>query len=606
VQVSGLSGVTAVAGGGSHTVALKADGTVWAWGYNNAGQLGDTTTTDRLAPVQVSGLGGITAVAAGELHTAALKSDGTVWAWVNSYVIGDGTTTDRLTPVQTSGLSLFPMCGPRAICNAGTGTCLALPAANGTACNDSNACTQTDTCQAGTCTGASPVMCAAPDQCHTAGSCDPATGLCSTPAKPDGSLCNDSDACTQTDLCQAGICIGASPVTCAAPDQCHDAGTCNSATGLCSNPPKLDGSSCNDANPCTQTDVCQAGTCTGSNPVVCAALDACHTPGSCDPQSGTCSTPPAPSGTICGPVECSGSTLNASQVCDGNGVCQPGQPKDCAPFTCAAAACKTICALAADCATGATCVAGSCTFDADGDGYLNLNDNCPLNANPLQTDTDHDGTGDVCDSDIDGDGYPNLADNCPLVANDQSDKNKDGIGDACDCANPLKPDGTVCDDGNACTQTDTCQSGTCVGANVLTCPPLGECEVGLCNPANGVCLPVHKQDKTPCAGGICLAGGCYVEGATSSSSGSGVGSSGSSGATGSGGMAGASTSAAGATSATTGSGMSPGTGGAAGAITLQGGACGIGGSSTSGAPWIGLGLLLALRRRRQSLKEAPL
>jgi alpha-tubulin suppressor-like RCC1 family protein len=107
VQVSGLTGVTAIAGGSSHTIALKSDGTVWAWGANSAGQLGDGTTTSRYTPVQVSGLTGVTAIAGGYAHTIALKSDGTVWAWgYNIYgQLGDGTNTSRYTPVQVSGLT---------------------------------------------------------------------------------------------------------------------------------------------------------------------------------------------------------------------------------------------------------------------------------------------------------------------------------------------------------------------------------------------------------------------------------------------------------------------------------------------------------------------
>jgi alpha-tubulin suppressor-like RCC1 family protein len=107
VQVPGLSGIKAIACGYYHTVALKDDGTVWAWGYNYYGQLGDGTTTNRNYPVQVPGLSGITAIASGYYHTIALKDDGTVWTWgYNNYgQLGDGTAINRNTPVQVPGLS---------------------------------------------------------------------------------------------------------------------------------------------------------------------------------------------------------------------------------------------------------------------------------------------------------------------------------------------------------------------------------------------------------------------------------------------------------------------------------------------------------------------
>ncbi len=103
-QVSELSGVTAIAGGGSHSLALKGDGTVWAWGYNAFGQLGNGTNADSNTPVEVSGLSGVTAIAAGAEHSLALKSDGTVWAWGRGQS-GNATFTDSNTPVEVSGLS---------------------------------------------------------------------------------------------------------------------------------------------------------------------------------------------------------------------------------------------------------------------------------------------------------------------------------------------------------------------------------------------------------------------------------------------------------------------------------------------------------------------
>src|SRR6266851_7500120 len=107
VKVSGLSGVTAVAGGRYHSLALKSDGTVWAWGYNGNGELGNNSTTSSSVPVQISGLNGVTAIAGGSFHSLALKSDGTVWAWGNNAdgELGNNSTTNSSVPVQVSGLS---------------------------------------------------------------------------------------------------------------------------------------------------------------------------------------------------------------------------------------------------------------------------------------------------------------------------------------------------------------------------------------------------------------------------------------------------------------------------------------------------------------------
>ena len=108
MQVQNLNGVIAVAAGGEQSLALKSDGTVWAWGRNDVGQLGDGTTAERHTPVQVHTLNGVTAIAAGQAHNLALKSDGTVWAWGGNDAgqLGDGTTTTpRPSPVQVHNLN---------------------------------------------------------------------------------------------------------------------------------------------------------------------------------------------------------------------------------------------------------------------------------------------------------------------------------------------------------------------------------------------------------------------------------------------------------------------------------------------------------------------
>jgi len=107
VQVKGLSDVAAITTAIDHTLALKKDGTVWAWGNNWSGQLGDGATEPRYTPVQAKGLRDMVAVAAGNSHSLALKKDGTVWAWGSNYYgqLGDGTTERSYTPVQVKGLS---------------------------------------------------------------------------------------------------------------------------------------------------------------------------------------------------------------------------------------------------------------------------------------------------------------------------------------------------------------------------------------------------------------------------------------------------------------------------------------------------------------------
>ena len=93
-----------IACGDDHTIALKTDGTLWSWGFNGLGQLGVNDTTNRITPVTTL-LGGNNwkSIAGGSTHTVALKTDGTLWSWgSNSYGrLGVNDTTNRSTPVTT-------------------------------------------------------------------------------------------------------------------------------------------------------------------------------------------------------------------------------------------------------------------------------------------------------------------------------------------------------------------------------------------------------------------------------------------------------------------------------------------------------------------------
>ncbi len=112
VQVTGLSGVASVAEGDFNSFALKSDGTVWAWGLNAAGQLGIGSNTDSDVPVPVSTFtGGVTGISAGYSQTIALKSDGTIWAWGGNAAgeLGNGSTTSSNTP-QPNGFTAATSC----------------------------------------------------------------------------------------------------------------------------------------------------------------------------------------------------------------------------------------------------------------------------------------------------------------------------------------------------------------------------------------------------------------------------------------------------------------------------------------------------------------
>jgi hypothetical protein len=240
-------------------------------------------------------------------------------------------------------------------------------------------------------------VCAASDQCHDAGQCNPATGICTNPPKPDGSSCDDNDACTQTDTCQSGKCQGSNPVVCPAPDQCHLPGSCDPADGSCSNPLKEDGATCNDANECTRADTCQNGTCVGEDPVVCDEPSVCHDLAGayCDTKTAECVYPPSANGTACD---------------DGNKCTQTDQ-----------------------------CWSGKCEG---------------LNLTQCTTPDDaqcQDSTG-SCDPETGTCSYPNVDNTTP------------------------------CEDGSLCTVGDTCQSGQCQSGTTLDCNDNNTCTSDSCNP----------------------------------------------------------------------------------------------------------------------------
>lgn len=99
-QVGTASDWSSVEAGDAHNAAIKTDGTLWAWGFNGSGQLGDGSTTTRMTPVQVGTLNSWASVSAGVSHTVAIKTDGTLWAWGDDSFGKLGTGANTTVPLQ--------------------------------------------------------------------------------------------------------------------------------------------------------------------------------------------------------------------------------------------------------------------------------------------------------------------------------------------------------------------------------------------------------------------------------------------------------------------------------------------------------------------------
>ena len=91
-----------VTAGWYHTTAIKSDGTLWAWGYNNYGQLGDGTVINKNTPVQIGADTDWITVIVGLNYTTAIKRNDTLWAWGDnrSGQLGDGTVIEKNVPIQ--------------------------------------------------------------------------------------------------------------------------------------------------------------------------------------------------------------------------------------------------------------------------------------------------------------------------------------------------------------------------------------------------------------------------------------------------------------------------------------------------------------------------
>ncbi len=350
------------------------------------------------------------------------------------------------------------------------------------------------------CTGRTGPACAGSGlcvACTASKHCTGAAGTCDTPSHQCVGCLTRSDCANPCQACTSGVCTAV--INQDDTDRC--AGTCDS-TGACKN---KRGQSCKANSDCVGGTSCADGiccdkACTGSCQAcdvegslgICTALASGATPrhsacggtgvcaGSCGGKTdGSCSYPTV----ACGSATCVGQTYQAAGTCNA-GNCKSPDPLPCSN------ACSTTAGCTGECRPGTKQCSGSQPQICDPDGAWQ-------------------NTGNACSG-----CYTCSAATGACVANT----------------------GNLCDDGNACTKTDTCQSGVCVGSNSKTCPTPPVCRgAGVCDPSTGDCnYPLAAKDSPcndnnactqfdSCQGGVCTGTAiscnsppaCHVAGACS-------------------------------------------------------------------------------------------
>ena len=397
-------------------------------------------------------------------------------------------------------------------CDPDTGECDFEGANESAPCDDDDACTEDDACAQGICTGAAQLNCADDNPC-TDDLCAPDTGCVHLPNQEP---CFDGDACTTDDVCTDAQCLGGPAPDCNDDNVCTD-DSCDSATGCLHTPNSAD---CDDGNLCTLQDHCAAGTCASGAALGCDDANPCTTD-SCDTIQGCLhldNSQPCNDGNVCttldvciagqctgsGALGCDDGNPCTLDTCDPQGGCQhsstTGSCDDGNPCTavdiCVGALCKGT--GTADCNDNNICTTDFCDPEQ---GCMHKMNNVPCNDNDICTLSDHCELGE-CVGAID------------LICNDSNPCTNDKCAPGVGCQ--FTPNADLCDDENLCTVIDVCSNGWCKGAVAKECDDEKFCTKDWCDPELGCVhdalsdIPCEDGDACTtsdvCAAGLCIGG----------------------------------------------------------------------------------------------------
>ena len=379
-------------------------------------------------------------------------------------------------------------CDPKAGCSAtnNEGLCDA----------DGSVCTKDDKCANGKCLSGKVLNCDDNNPC-TNDECDSKTGCKNTNA--EGLGCNfDDNPCTVGDACKEGKCIAGATKACATEEACVE-GKCNLFKGGVCEYKDKGGQACDDGNPCTSFDTCNADSCLGKT-TDCDDKTAC-TIDACDKKSG-CSHTAAAGGCddgdkcttkdTCANSKCDGEVLDASKYCNDNNGCTSDT---CNPAVgCVNKAQNGLqcddgnaCSVGDKCDIAGQCISGANTCACDNDGDCAKKDD-----------------GNFCNGSLYCDKTTALS-QCKIklssvvvcdTATDNACKKT-----SCDpsngkCAPQLQPDGLPCPaDDSVCTTDDGCKGGACVPGKALNCDDKNACTDDACDAKTGCS---HAQKTGPC------------------------------------------------------------------------------------------------------------